>query len=483
MNAPSAWWSLGAPELFRQFGSRPEGLGAAEAARRRAAVGFNDLDTARPLTRLGVLWGQLRSPLLFLLLFAVAASMATGQWVDAMIVLTIVIASVAFGYSREYRAGVTVATLRARVQTRASVWRDGRVVALPMRELVPGDIVQLSAGSLVPADAVLLDANDLYVNQATLTGESMPVAKSTALSPPAAALIERGNCVWLGTNVRSGAGRCLIVATGRRTAFGAIAGKLLLRPPETEFERGIRHFGYLMSSAMLVMVLCVFVVNMLFGRPPAETFLFAVALAVGLSPELLPAILSVNLARGAQMMARRGVLVRHLSAIENLGSVDVLCTDKTGTLTEGVVRLEGAYDADGARSAGSCGWRCATRRCRPVSPIRWTKPSCRQARRRGYSQAGRGSVRLRAQAAQRHHRRRRRGTADHQGGLRVTLAACDSGPDGRRWSDAERGPPRPRASKPGAARAYGCWPWRRAGCRCARPMGATTSAACVSAAS
>ena len=158
-------------------------------------------------------------------------------------------------------------------------------------------------------------------------------------------LSKRSNCVYLGTNVRSGTVRCVVVATGAATQFGAIAQRLTLRAPQTEFDRGILRFGYLLMSAMLVMVFVVFVAHMLGGRPIVETLLFAVALAVGLSPELLPAILSVNLARGAEMMARHGVLVRHLNAIENLGSMDVLCTDKTGTLTEGVIRLEGGYDA------------------------------------------------------------------------------------------------------------------------------------------
>jgi Mg2+-importing ATPase len=162
--------------------------------------------------------------------------------------------------------------------------------------------------------------------------------------------VERTNCVFLGTNVRSGTARCLVVATGSATQFGAIAHRLMLRPPETEFDRGIRRFGYLLTTAMLVMVLVVFSTHMFRGRPPVETLLFAVALAVGLSPELLPVILSVNLARGAQLMARQGVLVRRLNAIENLGSMNILCTDKTGTLTEGVVQLEGAYDGSGKPS-------------------------------------------------------------------------------------------------------------------------------------
>jgi P-type Mg2+ transporter len=176
------------------------------------------------------------------------------------------------------------------------------------------------------------------------------VQKTTGIVDASAELVQRVNCVFLGTNVRSGTARALVVATGSATEFGAIAHRLTLRPPEPEFERGIRRFGYLLTSAMLIMVFAVFVAHMFRHRPPVETLLFSIALAVGLSPELLPAILSVNLARGAQMMARRGVLVRHLNAIENLGSMNVLCTDKTGTLTEGVVRLEGAYDASGRPS-------------------------------------------------------------------------------------------------------------------------------------
>ena len=207
--------------------------------------------------------------------------------------------------------------------------------AVPLEELVPGDIFQLSAGSLVPADAVVLEAADCFVSEAVLTGESFPVEKRPGLSKQDSSLADRTNCVFLGTNVRSGTAQCVVVHTGRDTQFGTIAHRLTLRPPETQFDRGIRRFGYLLTVAMLLMVLVVFVAHMLRGRPPVETLLFAVALAVGLSPELLPAILSVNLARGAQMMAKEGVLVRRLNAIENLGGMDILCTDKTGTLTGG----------------------------------------------------------------------------------------------------------------------------------------------------
>jgi Mg2+-importing ATPase len=347
-----SYWALEPAALLERLGSGADGLAPAEAAARLRAYGRNELSQAQRLSRLRVVWNQVRSPLLLLLLFAAVISAATDEWGDAIIVLSIVVATVGIGYSREYSAQAAVAALGARVKTRATVCRGGQATQVPIEEIVPGDVVLLSAGSLVPADAVMLEATDCHVSEAVLTGESFPVEKTPGVGAAATPLAKRSNCVFLGTNVRSGTARCLVVATGRATEFGAIARRLSLRPPETEFDRGIRHFGYLLTSAMLIMVLLVFVAHMVAGRPPVETLLFAIALAVGLSPELLPAILGVNLSRGAETMARHGVLVRRLNAIENLGSMDVLCTDKTGTLTAGVVELEGAYDPGGAASSG-----------------------------------------------------------------------------------------------------------------------------------
>ncbi|HET7156725.1 MAG TPA: HAD-IC family P-type ATPase, partial [Hyphomicrobiaceae bacterium] len=344
------YWALQTVDLMRQLRSTPEGLSSADAGERLREYGPNELRERHPLSRLRVLFKQVRSPLLLLLVFAAAASALSGEWLDSAIVLTIVIATVGIGYSREFSAQSAVAALRARVRVRTTVLRDGRQESVPVEHVVPGDVVLLSAGSLVPADGVVLEAADCFVSEAVLTGESFPVEKRPGMALASAGLAKRGNCVSLGTNVRSGTAQFLVVKTGPSTAFGAIAHRLTLRPPETEFDRGIRRFGYLLTSAMLIMVLLVFVAHVFHGRPPVDTLLFAVALAVGLSPELLPAILSVSLARGAQMMARHGVLVRRLNAIENLGSVDILCTDKTGTLTEGVVQVEGAYDATGVSS-------------------------------------------------------------------------------------------------------------------------------------
>ncbi|WP_205520268.1 magnesium-translocating P-type ATPase [Pyxidicoccus caerfyrddinensis] len=344
------YWALSPQALLDALRTTPDGLTVEEAARRRELYGDNALEEARRPSRLRVVWLQLKSPLVLLLVVAAVISAFTGDWTDAVIVLAIVLGSVLLGYSREYKAQATIARLRERIALGVKVLRGGHASTVPLADVVPGDVVLLSAGSMVPADARVLEATDLFVSQAVLTGESFPVEKRPGVAAPEAALAERDNCVFRGTHVRNGQGRCLVVATGRSTAFGGIAGRLALRAPETEFDRGLRQFGYVLLTTMVVMVLVVVAANVLLNRPPVETLLFSLALAVGLSPELLPAILNVNLSAGSQAMAARGVLVRRLSAIENLGSMDVLCTDKTGTLTEGVVSLEGAYDASGARS-------------------------------------------------------------------------------------------------------------------------------------
>ncbi len=350
-----AYWAQPAEQVLQSLQASTAGLSNAAAAERLRTVGPNQLHEEKALSRTSVLARQLASPLLLLLLFAAGISLLTGEWVQAIVVLSIVIASVAIGYRREYRAHAAAARLRSRVRTRTKVLREGREQNEPLEHIVPGDIVLLSAGNLVPADALILEATDCYVSESVLTGESFPVEKRPGPVSVQAPLAQRVNCVFLGTNVRSGTLRCLVVATGEATQFGAVAKRLVLQRPLTEFDRGIRRFGYLLTSAMLVIVMVVLVAHVLRGRPFVDTLLFSIALAVGLSPELLPAILSVSLARGAEMMAKHGVLVRRLSAIENLGSMDVLCTDKTGTITEGVMKLEGGYDASGARSTAVIG--------------------------------------------------------------------------------------------------------------------------------
>jgi Mg2+-importing ATPase len=344
---PDSYWTLTSTALLSATGSSSAGLTRAEAEQRLRRYGPNTLRAHEQRTALRLLLSQFRSPLVLILVFAAAISAAVQEWVDAAIVIGVVIASALLGFIQEYSASRAVEKLRAQVRIRAMVLRDGQPQAIPAAEVVPGDVVLLSAGSLIPADAVVLEAKDLFVNQAVLTGETFPVEKAPGAVPAAASLAERSNTVFMGTSVRSGTARALVVQTGMATAFGQIAARLTLRPPETEFERGIRRFGYLLTQVMLALVLAVFAINVFAAKPPIDSFLFAIALAVGLAPELLPAIISLNLAKGAQTMARRGVIVRTLNAIENFGSMDVLCTDKTGTITAGVVRLDGAYDAQG----------------------------------------------------------------------------------------------------------------------------------------
>ena len=221
---------------------------------------------------------------------------------------------------------------------------------IPTDEIVPGDVVLLSAGSLIPADGLVIEARDFFVNQAVLTGETFPVEKMPGIVPESAGLAERTNVVFMGTNVRSGSAKVLIVQTGLQTAFGQIANRLTLRPPETEFERGIRKLGYLLTEVMFVLVLGIFFFNVLLHKPVLDSLLFSIALAVGLTPQLLPAIININLSKGSQEMAKHGVIVRRLESIENFGSMDILCTDKTGTLTQGVVQLDGALDVNGEPS-------------------------------------------------------------------------------------------------------------------------------------
>ncbi len=348
MDEMEHYWQLPTSELLARLGSGPQGLSDAEAAARFARHGPNLLREEKGLSALRALAGQFRSPLVLILVFAAAISLVVRDWLEASIILAIVAGSAGLGAWQEYRASAAVRRLRARIALATSCLRGGAARPVPAAALVPGDVVLLAAGSLIPGDGVLLEAKDFFVNQALLTGESLPVEKQPGESAAGASLVERGNCVFMGASVRSGTARALIVRTGRATEIGAIAESLERRVPETDFERGLRQFGYLLTRVAAALVVAVFAVHVFFHRPTLESLLFAIALAVGISPELLPAILSVTLARGARAMARRGVIVRRLNAIENLGSMDVLCTDKTGTLTEGVVRVERACDPSGA---------------------------------------------------------------------------------------------------------------------------------------
>jgi Mg2+-importing ATPase len=336
---------------MQSLGTSPKGLELDTVAARQKQFGPNTTAAAVRFGPARLLLNQFRSPLMLVLVFATVVSMMVRDILDAAIVLVIVVSSAALGFLQEYRASNAIARLRDRVSIRTNVIRGGKPGVCLSEEIVPGDIVTLAAGSLIPGDGILLDANDFFVSEATLTGETFPVEKRPGVSPEAAPLSKRTNCIFMGTSVRSGTATALIVHTGRQTAFGAIAQSLRLRPPENELERGLRRFGMLLLQIMIAIVLVVVLVNLALERPTIETLLFAVALAVGIAPELLPTILTITLSKGAQLMAREGVIVRRLNAIENLGSMEILCCDKTGTLTEGLVRVAGTFDAAGQASS------------------------------------------------------------------------------------------------------------------------------------
>ena len=287
----------------------------------------------------GPLLRQFASPLVLILLFGAAVSMALRDWVNATIILAIVLGSALLGFLQEHRANRALAALRSRLALSARVVRDGAERVIPASEVQPGDVLLLAAGNLLPADGTVLEARDFLLSEASLTGESFPVERSA------------GERVFLGTSVRSGTARVRAEAVGGATVYGAIEARLHAAEPEPQFARGVRRFGYFLLQVMVLVVVFVLAVNQLLGRAPVESLLFAVALAVGLSPELLPAIVTVTLSHGARAMASRGVLVRRLEAIEDLGSIDILCTDKTGTLTEGAVTLEAALDPAGRPSS------------------------------------------------------------------------------------------------------------------------------------
>ena len=339
------------PRLYKQLQASEAGLTTAEARRRLGQLGPNDPTAVHRTGTLRQLLIFVANPLVVILLIASIVTATLGEVVNASIIILMVLLSIALNFFQTFRSQRAVERLRAGVALTSTVLRDGQWVELPRRELVPGDIIRLRAGDLVPADARLIEVNGLHVQQAALTGESMPVEKIAQDRPDAPqGLADATNMVFLGTSVVSGTATALITVTGRATAFGDIAVRLAARPPETEFERGIRRFGFLIMRTIFFLVLFMFVVSLPFHRQPLETLLFAVALAVGLTPEFLPMITTVTLAQGASKLARQKVIVKNLAAMQNFGSIDILCSDKTGTLTSGNMALDSYLDPFGVPS-------------------------------------------------------------------------------------------------------------------------------------
>lgn len=341
-------WDKPLPELFQELQASHEGMTTEEATRRAHVYGPNSLVAESRWTVLLSFLGFFANPLVIILIVASGVSLALGEHVGGLIIIAIVLFSVILNFSMEFQARHAVEEIQKQIATTAVVLRDGREQELPTAQLVPGDIIRLKAGDIVPADARLIEARDLHVRESALTGESLPVEKTIdQLTSEKHGVAEATNSVFLGTAVQTGIGTALVVCTGKDTVCGGIAHRLAMRPPETEFARGVRQFGMMLTWVTMLLVLFVLLVNIIFHRPVLESFLFSVALAVGMTPEMMPMIITVTLAQGAKRMTRKKVLVKQLAAIEDFGSIDILCTDKTGTLTEGEIVLDRHVDFQG----------------------------------------------------------------------------------------------------------------------------------------
>ncbi len=350
MATEEPFWARSASRRLTELGTSILGLDEAEARRRLGRFGPNDAAAIERPAWWRQLLGRFLNPLVLILLFASGLSAATGELGSFAIIVTIVLGSVLLDFTQEVRAGRAMDDLRRSVALQARVVRGGVAADRPAESLVPGDVIELIAGDLVPADCLLIEARDLFVNQALLTGEPYPAEKSARGEPgPATDPAEARNALFMGSSVVSGTATALVCGTGRATQLGHIASTLVSRPT-TAFEIGVRRFGLLILRVTVLLVLFVIAVNALFHRPWLESLTFALALAVGLTPELLPMIVTVTLARGALRLARRRVIVKQLAAIHHLGAMDVLCTDKTGTLTEARIRLVQHRDALGNES-------------------------------------------------------------------------------------------------------------------------------------
>ena len=342
-----AFWSLKLADHFQALNSGATGLSSEQAQVQLIRYGPNQLNRQRSHSWFWLVLAQFKSSIILLLLAATLISFYLGDGVDAWIILSIILISGLLGFWQEKGAADAVAKLLALVEIKVAVLRDQLVTEVAVSAVVQGDVVMLKAGDIVPADCLLISADNLFVDEAALTGESYPAEKNPAVLAVETPLSQRCNALWMGTHVQSGSACALVIATGLNSEFGQLSQRIKLKAPETEFERGVRRFGYLLMEVTLILVMIIFAVNVYLHKPVLDSFLFAMALAVGLTPQLLPAIISVNLAHGARRMLEQKVIVKQLASIENLGSMNVLCSDKTGTLTEGVVHVHGAFAVDG----------------------------------------------------------------------------------------------------------------------------------------
>ncbi len=341
------FWSKSVQEVLVAVKSSPEGLSATEAKSRSSSIPPVKSELIRDLSLFA---SQFKNPLTLLLVFAVVLSIVLGEYRESALIFGILFLSAMLSFIQERRASRAAEQLRKMLQSKSRVQRDHAIVELPIDQIVPGDLVLLEAGAMVPADALILEEEDLYVNESALTGESYPAEKNVGILDQDTPVSKRQNTVFRGTSIISGTAKVIAVTTGKNTVLGNIESELGEIDTETAFEKGLRRFGYMLMRIALLMAGIILLANIALGKNPLESVLFALALSVGLAPEMLPAIVTITLSAGASRMAKQQVIVKKLSSIQNLGSIDVLCSDKTGTLTEGIVRIKAYITPDETES-------------------------------------------------------------------------------------------------------------------------------------
>ena len=345
-----AFWQYEPTQVMNELQTGEKGLSSTEAAK-RALANADKKKVKNPILQDIILFfAQFKSPLVWLLMAAVILSAILGETSDVFIILFILLATGIMSFIQEKRAGNAVEKLRSIIRTKVKLLRDGKEVSVYTEEVVPGDIIIFSAGDVIPADCLLFEERDMHVNEATLTGETYPAEKAIGAMPESTGISKRTNTLFEGTSVVSGSGKAIAVLTGKDTVFGNISASLSKPAEETAFEKGIRKFGFLLMQITIVLAIIILAVNIYFGRPLIDSLLFGLALAVGMAPELLPAIMTIAMSAGAKRMAAQKVIVKKLSSIQNLGEIDLFCSDKTGTLTEGVLKVSDTVGIDGKES-------------------------------------------------------------------------------------------------------------------------------------
>ncbi len=345
------FWTLNTEEALKKVKSTTNGISSKESLHRFDKFGPNTLENVKKAqSDLLLFLSQFKNPITLILLFAASLSFFLQDTTNSIIILLIILFSTILGFWQEKSAGDAVNELLNLIKVKTTVFRDGKKHEIFVEEVVIGDIVYLSAGDIIPADGLIIDEDELFVDEATFTGETFPVEKKTGVLNEKTPLNKRFNSVFMGSHVVSGTGTILIISTGKNTELGTISEKLSSKSPLTDFEIGIKKFGTLLMEITLIMVIFLFAVNVLLNKPFFDSLLFTLALAVGLTPQLLPAIISVNLAKGAKQMAKKKVIVKRLNSIENFGNMTVMCSDKTGTLTEGKVEVNNTVDYLGNES-------------------------------------------------------------------------------------------------------------------------------------